>query len=448
MSDLYHDSIYAWPQPVDSYWEANDGAPVRGCDALEGDADCDVAVIGGGYAGLSAALHLAGEEGVEVRVLEAGAPGWGASGRNGGICGIGATKLGPEALVARFGADETRRFFAAGIEAVELVKGIAADEGIDIDARGDGDLCVAHRRNRVAGLRAEAESLRAVTGLAYEAWSRDALAERGFRGPEAHGALYIPVGFGLNPLKYVRGLARAALRRGAKIHGESRVTGWSREGGRHRLVTPRGSLRARRVLVATNGFTRDDLNPALRGRLLPVLSNIVTTRPLTAEEHAAQGWCTDLPVYDSRKLLFYFRMLGDGRFLFGARGGSDASPAGARRMRAWMLRRLGEMFPAWKDVEVSHFWRGLICMSPRLTPHLGRLDGDASVFHSLAYHGSGVAMATWSGRAMAREIAGRANRSPIPAVMSQPLERFPLPGLRLWYLRAAYAGYALRDEYT
>ena len=106
------------------------------------------------------------------------------------------------------------------------------------------------------------------------------------------------------------------------------------------------------------------------------------------------------------------------------------------------------MFPAWRDVAITHFWRGLICLSPRLTPHLGRLEGDPSVLYNLAYHGSGVAIATWSGRAMAREIAGRANRPLIPAVISQPLTRFPLPGLRLWYLRAAYFGCTLNDEYT
>ncbi len=154
-----------------------------------------------------------------------------------------------------------------------------------------------------------------------------------------------------------------------------------------------------------------------------------------------------MPVYDSRDLLFYFRMLRDGRFPLGARGGTDASPGGARRMRHWMMRRLGAMFPAWRGVETTHFWRGLICMSPTPTPHLGHLEDDPSVFYSLAYHGSGVAMAAWSGRAIAREIGGRAGRRALPAVMTRRLKRFPLPGLRLWYLRAAYAGYTLRDEY-
>ena len=236
------------------------------------------------------------------------------------------------------------------------------------------------------------------------------------------------------------------MRHGALLHGDSRVTAWNRENGRHRLVTARGSLSARRVLVATNGFTRDGLSPAFAERLLPALSNIVTTRPLTAGEREAQGWRTDTPVYDSRRLLFYFRMLTDGRFMFGSRGGWDASALGAERMRGWATRRLAAMFPAWRGVEITHFWRGLICLSPRLTPHLGRLEDDPSVFHAVAYHGSGVAMASWSGRAIAREIAGRGGESPIPAVLRQPLGRFPLPGLRMWYLRAAYLADTLRDE--
>ncbi|MCZ6894727.1 MAG: FAD-binding oxidoreductase, partial [Gammaproteobacteria bacterium] len=321
------------------------------------------------------------------------------------------------------------------------------DEGIEIDAMGDGELCVAHRPNRLEALRREAELLTDLTGLRHVTWSRDELAERAYRGPEAHGALYIPAGFGLHPLKYLRGLARAAMARGVAINGYSYVTQWSKEGDRHRLITAAGSLRAKRVLVATNGFTRDGLHPAIEGRLLPVLSNIITTRPLSDEERADQGWRTEIPIVDSRNLLFYFRILKDGRFLLGARGGTDASPAGARRMHQWMIRRIGTMFPAWRKLEISHFWRGLICMAPGLTPHIGRLEDDPSVFYSLAYHGSGVAMASWSGRAIAREIGGRSGCPPLPVVVTRPLRRFPLPGLRLWYLRAAYAGYMLRDEY-
>ena len=192
--------------------------------------------------------------------------------------------------------------------------------------------------------------MRATFGLRTHLWSREELAERAYAGPEAHGALMVPVGYGLNPLKYARGLARAALRHGARIHGLSRVLAWDKADGEHRLSAAGGTLRARRVVLATNGFTPEHLQPAFRGVTLPILSNVITTRPLSAAEQAAQGWQGLTPVFDSRRLLFYFRMLPDGRFMFGARGGMSADPATVPAKRRWMEARLGRMFPAWAGV--------------------------------------------------------------------------------------------------
>lgn len=445
MGDLYDPAIYDGAAPAATWWAESAGAPIAGCGPLEGEAACEVAVIGGGYTGLSAAFHLARYKGVDVRVVEAGSPGWGASGRNGGFCDLGGTKLSAAGMAKRWGIDEARRYFAAAAEAIALVADLAVVEGIDIEAAGRGEICVAHRPSAMAELVAEAEALERVAGIGCELWSRESLAARAFHGPEAYGALYSPLGFGLHPLKYARGLARAAIRHGARVYGQSPVIAWRREAGSHRLITPTGSLTARRVLVATNGFTRETLHRGVAGRLLPVLSNIVVTRPLDDAERAAQGWRAQTPIYDSRRLLFYFRLLPDGRFLFGARGGTDAGASGAVRARAWMVRRLGRSFPAWAGVEVTHFWRCLACLSRRLTPFVGRLDDESEVYASLAYHGSGVAMGTWCGRAAARMIAGRHER--LPAPIAAPLARFPVPGLRLWYLRLAYAVAGVRDAW-
>ena len=444
--DLYHPAIYDTGRPVESLWAASAGAEVEGCTPLERDEACDVAVIGGGYTGLSAALHLARDHGIEVRVLEAGAPGWGASGRNGGFCCSGAAKLSPRAMIRRFGLAEARAYRAAQVEAVALVRALAGAEGIDIEAVGEGEIEVAHKPSRLAGLGAEQAFLARAFGERTELWSREELAERGYRGPEAHGALYSPVGFGLHPLKYARGLARAALRHGARVHGATRVEAWPRDGERHLLETPGGRLRARRVILATNGFTPEALNPAFRGALLPVLSNIITTRPLTAEEIAAQGLSTRTPIFDSRRLLYYFRLLPDGRFLLGSRGGLSAHPATVAPMRRWLEGRLKAMFPAWAGVEISHYWRGLVCLSADLVPHIGRLADEPSVAYALAYHGNGVATATWSGRAVAALVAGDEAAPELPAVVAQPLKRFPLPGLRMLALRLAYLAYGFRDE--
>jgi glycine/D-amino acid oxidase-like deaminating enzyme len=239
-------------------------------------------------------------------------------------------------------------------------------------------------------------------------------------------------------MKYTLGLAKAAQRRGVNIYPQSAVVAWEKQGSSHLLRTSDGILKADHVIVATNGYTEDSLHSSFRYRLLPVLSNIITTRPLTIAEREAQGWQTKTPVYDTRKLLFYYRLLPDGRFLLGGRGGTVGSVLERDRWQQWMQRRLGEMFPAWKDVEITHFWNGLVCLSPRLTPHVGSLAEDPSVFYALAYHGSGVAGGTWSGRAIARLVAGQQTVEDLCAVFRQPLQRFPLPQLRIWSLRAAY----------
>jgi glycine/D-amino acid oxidase-like deaminating enzyme len=444
---MYHPSAYDTGRKVPSYWEATAGPAPGGCAPLSGDASCDVAIIGGGYTGLSAALHLAHDHGIDAAVLEAGPPGWGASGRNGGFCCIGGAKLSGAAMMARVGLDEVRRFYASQIEAIDLVDALGRDEGIDYDRQGHGTLEVAHKPARYATLKADADWYRVIAQLPCRIHSPEEWAEQGYRGSEAHGALLIEAGFALHPLKYHRGLTAAALRRGARVHTESRVDRWEREGGRHRLITRGGTLTARRVVIATNGYTPDTLHPYLAGTFLPAFSNIVTTRPLTSAELAAQNWQTETPIWDSRNLLFYFRLLKGGCLLFGARGGTSGTPASEARFRTWLERRLGEMWPAWAGIATTHFWSGLVCLSANLTPMVGRVPDEPSVFYGLAYHGNGVTTATWTGRALARSIAGADDSGGvgIPALMAAPPRRFPLPAWRRRWLQAAYLWYRLKD---
>lgn len=443
---LYHAVVYDRSRAIGSYWETTDTPVDASCPPLTETQTCDVAIIGSGFTGLSAALHLMRDHQIQVHLLDAGIPGWGASGRNGGFCCVGAARLSANALLQKFGLAETRRYYQEQRQAVELVRQLAEDEEIDIQAQGNGEIEVAHHPSRLAELEAEQAFLNQVAGYPCQLWSRKDLAEYGFRSPEAHAALYIGVGFGLNPLRYCRGLARAVLKRGGIIHAHSPVEAWEKDGGWHLLHTPGGTLKAQKVVVATNGYTQDQLHHAFAGRFLPVLSQIITTRPLTPAELAAQGWHTETPIYDTRTLLFYYRLLKDGRFLFGSRGGTRGSLEERDRHRDWMQQRLGEMFPAWQGIEISHSWNGLVCLSMANTPHIGQLSADPSVFYGLAYHGNGVATATWSGRAIARLVADQAPVETLCAAFRQPFKRFPLPNLRQWYLRSAYLLYNLHDH--
>ena len=447
MSELYHPSIYRAENHVESYWAESAGPEVEGAAPLSGDQRCEVAVIGGGYTGMSAALHLARDYGVDVRILEAGAPGWGASGRNGGFVGPDSSKLGLEGLIDQFGVEGTRAYYRNGLEAIELVRALGRDEGIDYDAQGEGELGVAHLPSRMDGMADWAKTWSSMIGVPVEVWSRGELAERGYHAPQAFGAYYTHCGFALHPMKYARGLARACIARGVGFHGHSEVLRWERTGGKHRLVTAGGSVTADKVIVATNGFTRDRLHPGIAGTLLPALSNIIVTRPMSEDELAAHGWKTECPIWDTRNLLFYFRMLKGNRFLLGARAATRNTPEATETYRRWLIEQFQAMWPQWRHVDITHFWRGFVCLSAARVPHVGELPDDPGVWHAFAYHGGGVAWATFSGRAVARMIAGNEPAENwLSPVVRTPPRKFPLPWLRLWYLRSAYLWYAMKDR--
>lgn len=446
MKVLYHAGMYD-PAPVPSYWEATVDRDNQFGSPLVGNEACDIAIIGGGFTGLTAALHLARDHNLDVRVLDAGPMGWGASGRNGGFCCLPATKLSIRQMTRKYGMEETKKFWSSQMEGVELVRALAEEERIDFDRQGDGNLEVAHRAEAFDELKDYGEQIGKYFGISSTLYRREAFAEIGFDSTEQFGALKIDAGFALHPLKFSLGLARAAQRHGATLHPNSLVSHWDKADGFHVLQGGQGRLRARKVIVATNGFTREGLHKAFDRRMLPVISNILVTRPLTEDELAAQRWRTELPVVNTRNLLFYFRMLKDRRFLIGARGDWTGSPEDGAEMQAWLTRRVGEVFPAWRDVAVDYFWRGFVCMSQKMAPSLGRDDDDPSVLYGYAFHANGVNTAPWVGRKLADLAAGKDGvEASIPAVLRGHAPRFPLAGLRLWYLRAMMAYYRWRDD--
>jgi glycine/D-amino acid oxidase-like deaminating enzyme len=441
---LFDESQYDWSKPVESYWEtARASFPAVDARPLAGDETADVAIIGGGYCGLSAAYHLA-RENVDVRVLEAGPIGWGASGRNGGFCSVGGTWLGPDELKGAYGEAETFAFYRALVEAVRLVEHIANEEKIDVKRQGDGVWTFAHKPSRMTELQTQADLL-AHVGVPSRIVAREALPSQAFASPEQFGALHESVGFGLNPLAYCLGLARATAARGAKLHSHARVVTWTREGAMHRLATATGSVRAQRVIVAANGWLPEELAPELAGRVLPLLSNINVTRPLTADEVGRQSWKTEAPASNTRALLAYLRVLPDKRLLFGGRGDTTGTASGGVAMRRMLERRMGEIFPAFKGVAITHSWRGFIAATTRLTPAIGELPSDGTVSYAFGCHGNGVALMTWAGRELARRITD--SERALPAPFHGLPARFPLASLRRWQLRALLARATFEDAF-
>ncbi len=423
----------------DNFWRTT--APMPAVPRLEGARTAEFAVLGAGFTGLSAALRLA-EAGADVAVIDAHGPGWGASGRNGGFCCLGGAKLSDATIARRHGHEAARDYAAAERAAVDLVADTLEAHGIDADRHSEGETMLAHAPSRQADLRERAEEIRARYGLGATLHRREDLARLGMDSPEFHGAVTVPIGFALNPVKYLRGLADAAAGAGARLFGDSPVTKIVSEGGGFTLRSPAGQLRARKLLIATNGYSSEDVPDWLRGRTLPTQSNILVTRPLTADERAAQGWTSRQMCYDTRYHLHYFRLMPDDRMLFGVRGRPDVGPDASAATRVRARADFERIFPGWRHVETPHFWQGLVCLSPKLAPYVGPA-GAPGAFAALAYHGNGVAMGTLSGRLMADLALGR--DPAIPRVMAAPMGRFPLGRHRRWLLWGAWYLHRAQD---
>ncbi len=444
MPHLVHPDSLHFNAPVESYWE--ESADPLGLDLqpLKQNLHCDVAIIGGGYTGLSAAIELA-ENGLEVCLLEAGHIGWGASGRNGGFACIGSHKLSYTTMIKRYGLNATKDFYSAMRDSVELVADNATRHNIDIGKHGSGEVTLAHLPNRLEELYKDQEFSKATFGEDSKLLSVEDLKEQGLHGPHFHGGLKRPTGFGIQPLNYARGLARAAHKAGAKLFPRSKLIRWEQQGGKHILYTDEGRLSAKQVIVATNGYTPEDVSTYHAGRILPAMSNIIVTRPLSDDELQEQGWTTSTMACDSRQLLNYFRLLPNKRFLFGGRGGTDSSNGSAADYRQHITQTFHHLFPAWAKAEITHFWRGHVCLSYDRVPYVGPLDDNKTVWTALAYHGNGVAMGSWSGRTLARMMQNKTANTKVPAVITRRLAKFPLPMFRPYYLKGAYLWYGWQD---
>lgn len=431
---LYEPAGYDARQWPDSYWRAS-CAPLPACLALTGPCHADVVIIGAGYAGLNAALELVEQHGADVVVLDAGQPGWGASGRNGGFCCLGGARLSDRAIRRRFGAQAVTEWAGFERDAIGRVRDNLGRYGIEAEPCEAGELLLADSAHAWARMRA------APVQPGARLLDRDALRAEGLNTGAYSGGLYVPDGFGLHPYAYVTGLARAALAAGVRLFGDSRAMALQPDGAGWRVDTAKGTVRARQVLIATNGYSDEILVPWLHRRILPAISNIMVTRPLAREELDAQGWTRGLMAYDKRVLLHYFRLLPDNRLLFGARGGLSFEPGSVAAFAQRARAEFELVFPAFADAQTEYSWNGLVCLTASLAPYIGPVPGAQGLWLALGWHGNGVAAASEGGRRAARTLMG--NTSAPPAITRRPPPRFALP--RKWALGAGMALAGLID---
>lgn len=412
---------------------------------LDSDQTADVAIIGGGFTGISAALHLA-RAGVSVVVLEAERLGWGASGRNGGFCCLGGGIASDRELDRRYGKEQRLAFRRAEVSAVAHVDSTITDLALDVDRHSVGETELAHRPKDMTELRHGVGAIVENYGVEPEIIEKTELSDQGFGGGPFFGGRTIPIGFGLNPAKYLSGLVTAANEAGAVFFERCAVRRVSPEGGKHVLHCGDLRVRADHVIVATNGYASEDLPPWLSGRYMPAQSTVMVTRPLSDAELQAQGWTTNQMSFDTRQLLHYFRLMPDRRFLFGMRGalftGHKAEQVARRRLRL----DFDKMFPAWSHVESAHTWSGFVSLARNKLPFVGQIPGLPSVWAAMCYHGNGVAMGSFSGAQITQLVLGR-EASDCPDIIRAPLKRFPFGPARRAVMPPLYAQRMLQDYF-
>jgi len=403
--------------------------------ALDDDKRADVCVIGGGYTGLSCALHLA-DRGFRTVLLEARRIGNGASGRNGGQLGSG-HRRDQFTLERELGQERARLLWSLAEEAKALVRALIARHGIECDLK-PGIAIAAHRPRYARALAREAEHLRSRYGHdALDVLDRAALRAE-VASEDFWGGLMDRGAGHLHPLDYARGLARAAAEAGADIREGTPVTGLA-SGAPCRVQAGPHMVTADAVVLACNGYL-DALDPGCGTRVMPINNFILATEPL-GEARARAVIPNDVAVVDTRFVVNYFRLSHDGRLLFG--GGETTSsrlPADPGPLvRRCMLR----IFPQLDDVGIDHVWGGTLAITRSRMPSIGRLEGG--LYYAQGYSGHGVALATLGGALVAEAIAGTMERFDVFARLPQP----PFPGgkyLRWPTLALALAYGALRDR--
>ncbi|WP_276717895.1 NAD(P)/FAD-dependent oxidoreductase [Pseudooceanicola nitratireducens] len=441
MRRLYSDFAYSRGPIAGCHWAGAVPDQALEFPAIAGEQRADVVVVGGGYTGLNAALHLA-EAGRAVTLLDAEFPGFGASGRNGGFCCLGGTRATNLQLKLTGDPGEVRR---AEVAAIDHVADLLDRLQIDADRQAHGELIVAHSSASAAGFPALAQEVAEDYGVTAKVIAREDMAARGMGG-RWQGALHVPLGFSLHPRKYLQGLLRAALAAGVQVHGNSAVQ--NIDHGPEGLVirTAGARIRADQMVLATNGYTSESVPPWIRSRTLPSQSSVIATRAMTPEELSAQGWTTRLMAYEDRRLLHYFHLTPDNRMVFGQRGGLVSSAANDARIADRVRRDFARVFPEWAHVETPHSWSGMVCLTASLTPYCGRIPGLPGAFTAFGYHGNGVAMGSYLGARLADLMQGIDPRGVLPQAFRRVPPRFPLGPLRRAWLAAEYGWSLMTDR--
>jgi glycine/D-amino acid oxidase-like deaminating enzyme len=386
---LFHENFKLAPY----WWDA--APPETAREPLP--ASVDLAIVGSGYCGLSAAAQAA-REGASVAVLDAAEIGAGGSTRSGGMVSSG-QKLALTNAIRGVPAERLHRLMHESIASFDYLQRLIADEALDADLQITGRFFGAFTPRHFEQLRQQGELLRDKTGVTVHVIARDQ--QRAIMGSDYYyGGILVDEYGGLHTAKYHRALRGLARRHGATLHSHAAVERIERRGAGFTVHTTRGQIGAGQVLVATNGYT-GSLLPFFARRVLPVASYQVATEPLPAGLMSVLNPGRRM-ISDSKRNLFYTRPSPDGtRMIFGSRPAiREVSERDAARL---LYTKLIQLWPALRDVRITHAWKGYVAMTGDKLAHLGVHDG---IHYALGCNGNGVALMTYLGQRIARHLLG------------------------------------------
>lgn len=417
-----------------SYYAAT-ATPLAPFPTLQGVVRCDVCVVGGGYTGLSAALHLA-QRGFDVVLVEAQRVGFGASGRNGGQVGTG-QRVDIEDLEKMVGMTAAKVLWDLSLESVALVRELITTHTMDVTFH-PGIIEAAHRARYVPDYHASAEHLARTYGY-DQMQPLDRAGIRDLLGTEAYHGGALDLGGGhIHPLRYALGLARAVEAAGVRIFEGSKVTKVI-AGEPATVQTELGAVQAQHVLLGCNGYL-GHMQADVAKKVMPINNFIVATEPL--DQATADSLIRDnRAVADSKFVINYYRLSDDNRLLFG--GGESYGYRFPKDIAATVRKPMLQIYPQLKDTRIDYAWGGTLGITMNRMPHFARLSGN--ILSASGYSGHGVAMATLGGKIAAEAIAGQAERFDVMANLPTPT--FPGGATLRWpLLVAAMLWYSLRDR--
>jgi gamma-glutamylputrescine oxidase len=431
-----------------SFWvETPDELP---CAPLRGEARAEIAIVGGGLAGLSATYHLIQERPeLDIVLLEANRVGSGASGRNTGMLGprVGRSLVD---LCRRYGETDARRLYQATIDAVSQVKALIYAEKIACDLEETPQVKAAVTSQQVDALQAEGRMLEKL-GFAGSWYDEDQMAA--ISPVRYRAGLCYPDSALLNPVRLCRELKRIVLRRGVRVHEQTRVSGFTR-GNPLTLALPGGTLTAAQVLLATDAYTPQ--LGLLKGQLIPLQTHVIQTERLSVEQLGRLNWPGRTPFFEASHIFNYYRLTPDNRILFGGgrplyQAATKDRHSGATDLadpRVWedQAKVFAKRFPALADVAIVKRWAGTVGMTLDHLPVVGELAEAPGILFAGGWNGHGVALATASGATMADFVMRRRSaRMDFPWVRGRAPKVPPDP-LRALGLSAYLTGLGLADR--